>query len=152
MAKSTFAYVTYVRTTPEKLWNGLTSTEFLKRCWMGAIIESDWKVDSPWRATSPEGTIFDSGVIIESIPQKRLVLQWQNEWNPEFKAEGNSYCVYEIEPVGTSVKLTITHSIDRSDSMFIASVSTAWPMLASNLKSLLETGEAVLVANPRHAN
>jgi uncharacterized protein YndB with AHSA1/START domain len=152
MAASTFVYVTYIRTTPEKLWHALTSTEFLKRCWLGTSIESDWKAGSPWRATSPDGTLFDSGEVLESIPQKRLAITWRNEWQPGFNAEGVSRCVYEIEPSGGSVKLTLTHSLERPDSPFIASVSGAWPMVMSNCKSLLETGEAVLVANPRHAH
>jgi uncharacterized protein YndB with AHSA1/START domain len=152
MAKSTFVYVTYIRTTPEKLWRALTTTEILKRWWMGTSIESDWMVGSPWRATSPDGSLLDSGEVLESVPQKRLVIKWLNEWKPEFKAEGYSHCVYEIEPMGMSLKFTITHSIERSDSKFIATVSGAWPMCVSNLKSLLETGEVALADNPRHTH
>jgi len=152
MAQSIFVYETYIRSTPEKLWQALTTAELLKRCWMGASIESDWKVGSPWRAMSPDGSVFDSGEIIESVSEKRLVMKWRNEWKPEFKIEGYSLCAYEIEAAGASVKFTITHSIERADSKFIASVSPAWPMVASNLKSLLETGEVALVDNPRHTN
>lgn len=152
MAQSIFVYETYIRSTPEKLWQALTTTELLKRCWMGASIESDWKVGSPWGATSADGTVFDSGEILESVSQKRLVMKWRNEWKPEFKAEGDSHCIYEIEPVGKAVKFTITHSIERPQSKFIASVTPAWPMVMSNLKSLLETGEVALVDNPRHAH
>ena len=152
MAKSTFAYVTYIRTTPEKLWNALTTTEFLNRCWMGTSIKSDWKVGSPWRATFPDGSLLDSGEILDSVPQKRLVFKWRTEWKPEFKAEGHSHCVYGIEPSGMSVRVTITHSIERSDSKFLEWVSCAWPMVMSNLKSLLETGEVALVDNARHTN
>jgi uncharacterized protein YndB with AHSA1/START domain len=152
MAQSIFVYETYIRTTPEKLWQALTTTELLKQYWMGGRMESDWKVGSPWCATTRDGRVFDSGEILESVPQDRLVIKWRNEWKPEFKAEGYSHCLYKIEPVGMSVKFTITHSIERADSQFIASVSGAWPMVASNLKSLLETGEVALVDNPRHAN
>jgi len=152
MAKSTFVYVTYIRSTPEKLWNALTTSGFLNRCWMGASIKSDWKVGSPWTATSQDGSLFDSGEILESVSEKRLVFKWRNEWKPEFKAEGYSHCVYEIEPMGMSVRFTMTHSIERSDSKFLESVSGAWPMVMSNLKSLLETGEVALVDNPRHTH
>lgn len=152
MAQSTFVYETYIRSTPEQLWEALTTTESLKRCWMGASIESDWKVGSAWRAKSAEGNVFDSGEIVESVPQRRLVMKWRNEWKPEFKAEGDSRCAYEIEPLGMAVKVTITHSIERPDSKFIASVTPAWPMVMSNLKSLLETGGVTLVENPRHAH
>jgi uncharacterized protein YndB with AHSA1/START domain len=152
MTQSIFVYETYIRSTPDKLWQALTTSELLKRCWMGASIESDWKVGSHWRATSPEGSVFDSGEILESVPQRRLVMNWRNEWKPEFKAEGDSHCIYEIEPLGMAVKFTITHSIERPDSKFIASVAPAWPMVMSNLKSLLETGGVTLVENPRHAH
>ena len=82
----------------------------------------------------------------------RLVVKSRNEGRPEFKAEGYSNSVYEIEPVGASVKLAITHSIERPDSPFIAPVSHAWSMVVSNLKSLLETGEVALIDRPRHTN
>ncbi|SRR5579871_619585 len=150
MAKSTFVHETYIRTTPEKLWSTLTTTDSLKRVWMGTRIESDWKVGSPWRAISPEGTLYDSGEVVESIPNQKLAFKWVNEWVPDFKAEGYSLCQYEMEPVGEAVKLTITHSAERPDSKFIAAVTGAWPMVASNIKSLLETGKVVLVDNPRH--
>jgi uncharacterized protein YndB with AHSA1/START domain len=119
---------------------------------MGAIFESDWNVGSPWRTSFPDGSLADSGEIIESVPGKRLAITWQNEWKPEFKTEGYSRCLYEIEPIGEAVKLTVTHSMEKSDSKFISSVSGAWPMCMSNLKSLLETGEIALLDNPRHAD
>lgn len=148
MTKSAFVYVIYIRTTPENLWHALTDVEFIKQYHMGYTIESDWKVGSPWRTTSSDGSLSDSGEIIESVLQKRLVIHWRNERYPEFKAEGYSRCVYEIEPMGTSVKFTITHSIERPDSKFIAAVSGAWPLLVSNLKSLLETGKVAFVDKP----
>jgi hypothetical protein len=64
-----------------------------------------------------------------------------------FKAEGHSSCVYEIEPTAASTRLTLTHSIERPDSKFIGAVSEGWPMVISNLKSLLETGDVALVYN-----
>jgi hypothetical protein len=119
---------------------------------MGYSVESDWKVGSPWRTVSPDGSLSDSGEILESIPNKRLAIKSRNEGRPEFKAEGDSRFVYEMEPVGASVKLAISHSIERSGSAFIAAVSHAWPMVVSNLKSLLETGEVALVDRPRQTD
>ncbi len=150
--KSAFVYVTYIRTTPEEVWKAITSAHVLKQCWLGSSIESDWKVGSSWKATSPDGTLFDAGEVLESVPQRVLAFNWRNEWVPEFKAEGYSHCVYDIEPVGATVRFRVTHSIAQSDSKFIASVAGAWPMVASNLKSILETGEAALVDNPRHTH
>jgi uncharacterized protein YndB with AHSA1/START domain len=75
-----------------------------------------------------------------------LVIRWRHEKNPELKAEGDSLCTIELEPIGTAVKLSITHTIEREPSTFIAAVSGGWPKILSNLKSLLETGSTVLSA------
>jgi uncharacterized protein YndB with AHSA1/START domain len=149
MAKSTFNYVTYIRTTPEKLWHALTTTDLIKLYWFGGSLESDWRAGSTWRMYF-HGSLMDSGEILESISQRRLVLRWINEWKPEFKEEGNSQCVYEIAPIEASVRFSITHSIERLNSKFIEAVSEGWPMVISNLKSLLETGEVALVNHPGH--
>jgi len=87
---------------------------------------------------------MDGGEIVESEPPRRLVIRWQNQFKPELKAEGESQCTMELEPSGTAVKLSITHSIEREPSKFIVAVSGGWPKVISNLKSLLETGSAVL--------
>ncbi len=107
-------------------------------------VESERQVGSAWRMYA-DGSLMDSGEILEGVSQKRLAMSWLNEWKPEFKAEGHSRCVYEIEPMGACAKLTLTHSIERPDSSFIAAVSQGWPMVISNLKSLLETGDVALV-------
>ena len=73
-----------------------------------------------------------------------MSLRWQNEWKPEFKAEGPGRCTIELEPTGSAAELTITHEIDRSESRLITAVSGGWPKVISNLKSLLETGSTVL--------
>jgi uncharacterized protein YndB with AHSA1/START domain len=144
MNKSEFVYVTYIKTTPEKLWNAITNAEFMKQYWFGTYCESDWKAGSPWKMVSDTGKIYDAGEIIESDPPKRLVIKWQNEWKPELKAEGYSHCTFEIEPQGKATKLTVIHAIDRKPSKLIEAVSGGWPKILSNLKSLLETGQVVL--------
>ena len=93
---------------------------------------------------SGDGRITDAGEIIEAEPPRRLVIRWQNQHRPELKAEGDSICTMELEPAGTAVKFTITHTIEREPSKFIAAVSGGWPAILSNLKSLLETGTIVL--------
>jgi len=142
--ESRFVYVTYIRTTPERLWEALTTVEFMKQYWFGMHCESQWTAGSPWRLVSGEGQILDSGEIIEAEPPRRLVIRWQHQNKPELKAEGESQCVMELEPVGTSVKLSITHTIKLESSKLIEAVSGGWPKILSNLKSLLETGTAAL--------
>jgi uncharacterized protein YndB with AHSA1/START domain len=142
MARSTFVYVSYIRTTPEKLWSALTDAEFMKQYWFGVHGESQWTAGSSWHLVSGDGQIMDAGEIVEADPPRRLVIRWQNQ-KPELKAEGESLCTMELEPSGTAVKLSITHTIEREPSKFIEAVSGGWPKVISNLKSLLETGSAV---------
>jgi uncharacterized protein YndB with AHSA1/START domain len=137
MARSTFVYVTYIRTTPEKLWSALTDAEYMKQYWFGIHCESRWTAGSPWKMVSGEGRILDAGQIVEADPPRRLVIRWQHQNKPELKAEGDSLCTMELE-------LSITHTIEREPSNFIVAVSGGWPKILSNLKSLLETGSSVL--------
>jgi len=146
--KSSFVYVTYIRTTPEELWTALTTTEFMRKYWFGKSFESDWKTGSAWRLVFPDGRIADTGDIIELDRPRRIVLSWRNEFRPELAAEGQTRCAIELEPQDGAVKLTISHTIERADSQFIAAVSGGWPLILSNLKSLLEIGQVVLSEPP----
>lgn len=145
MTRSTFVYVTYIRTTPEKLWAALTDAEFMKQYWFGMHCESQWTPGSSWKLVSGDGMrVYDAGSIIEADPPRRLVIRWQHQERPELKAEGESLCTMELQADGAAVKLSITHTIDREHSKFIEAVSGGWPKILSNLKSLLETGSIVL--------
>src|SRR5438045_9067556 len=99
---------------------------------------------SPWALKFEDGRTADAGEILEAVPGKRLSIRWRNEFKPELKAEGWSLCTMEIELVDEAVKLTVTHSMEREGSKFIDAVSSGWPQVLSNLKSLLETGSVVL--------
>ena len=142
--KSSFVYVTYIRTTQTELWAALTTSEFMKKYWFGMNFETDWKVGSPWKLIFPDGRIADTGEIVELDRPRRLVLRWRNEFRPELAAEGYARCSIELEPQDGAVKLTISHSIERADSKLIEAVSGGWPRILSNLKSLLETGQIIL--------
>jgi uncharacterized protein YndB with AHSA1/START domain len=145
MARSVFVYVTYIRTTPEKLWSALTEdVEFMKQYWFGVHCESQWSTGSSWKMVHPDGRILDAGEIVEAESPKRLVIRWRHQDKPELKAEGASLCTMELEPSGSAVKLSITHTIEREPSKLIEAVSGGWPKVISNLKSLLETGSTVL--------
>ena len=144
MARSTYVYVTYIRTTPEKLWAALTDAEYMKQYWFGMHCESQWTAGSSWKMVSGDGQIFDDGQILEAEPQRRLVIRWRHRIKPELNVEGDSQCTMELEQSGTAVKLCITHTIERDPSKFIDAVSGGWPKVLSNLKSLLETGSIAL--------
>ncbi len=148
--RSHFVYVTFIRTTPAKLWAALTDPEFVRQYWFGTTVVCDWKKGSPWKMVGRDGSLMDSGEILEIDPPRRMVIRWRNEWKPELKAEGPSRCTIELVPVDDSVKLTITHEIDRADSPFIAAVSAGWPRILSNLKSLIETGAIAVTSHPGH--
>lgn len=145
MAKSTFVYVTYIRTTQQRLWSALTTDrEFMQQYWFGIHCDSAWTKGSAWRMVRSDGSVCDAGEIVESEPPHRLVIRWQHQDRPELKAEGLSLCTMQLETVGPAVKLSITHSIERDASKFIEAVSGGWPKILSNLKSLLETGTIAL--------
>jgi uncharacterized protein YndB with AHSA1/START domain len=143
MARSTFVYVTYIRTTQEKLWVALTDPDFMKQYWFGMHCESLWTAGSPWKLVSSNGQVFDSGEILEAEPPRRMVIRWLNQ-KPELKAEGDSICTIELEPSSTAIKLTITHIIEREPSKLIEAVAGGWPKILSNLKSLLESGSIAI--------
>jgi uncharacterized protein YndB with AHSA1/START domain len=145
MAKSTFVYVSVIRTTPEKLWSALTDDgEFMKQYWFGSICESQWTAGSAWKMTNSDGKVLVEGEIVEAIRPRLLVIRWTRDSKPDFADEVPSLCVMELEPVASAVKLTITHSIEREPSRLIGEVSKGWPLIISNLKSLLETGAIAL--------
>jgi uncharacterized protein YndB with AHSA1/START domain len=140
MNKPSFVYVTYIRTTPEKLWRALIEPEFTRQYWFEARQESEWTPGASWRMTVPDGRVIDSGEVLEIEPLRRLVLAWRHELDPELRAEGYSRMTYLLEPQGDVVKLTVMHEIDVPDSKFISAVSNGWPQILASLKSLLETG------------
>ena len=148
MPNSSFVYVIFIKTTPEKLWTALTEPEFTRKYWYGVTQESAWQSGSTWKMMFEDGRVADTGEIVEIDPPRRMVIKWRNEFRPELKEEGYSRCVIEIEKMENVAKLTISHSMAKDNSKFIEAVSGGWPMILSNLKSLLETGEVMMPVRP----
>ncbi len=156
--KPEFAYTTYIRTTPEQLWRGLTDPAFTRRYW-GLALESDWKAGSAVTVQLDRSnvTVADPAqVVLESDPYRRLSYTWHTftpEWaaaydiseehRAKFAAEPRSTVTFEIEPMGDYVRLTVVHDGFEPGSAVLAGVSQGWPMLMSSLKSLLETGDVL---------
>lgn len=140
MDRPKFVYVTYIRTTPEKLWRALIEPEFTRQYWVATWQESEWQAGTSWRLMIPDGRIGDSGAVMEIDPPRRLVLSWRVELKPEMRAEGFSRVTYELQEEGDMVKLTLVQEIDKRASKVIEEMSTGWPLLLASLKSLLETG------------
>jgi uncharacterized protein YndB with AHSA1/START domain len=143
MAESEFVYVTYIRTTPEKLWRALLEPEFTRQYWMGTVQECEWKPGASWKIVFPDGRLADSGEVVEIDPPRKLVLKWKHELFPELTGEGFSRMTYTLEPQGDMVKLTLLHEMDKRESKFIKAVGGGWPIIIASLKSLLETGESL---------
>lgn len=143
----TFVYVTYIRTSLQKLWQALIDPEFTRLYWAGCWQQSTWEPGAQWTLNIPDGRVGDSGRVLEIDKPRLLVLEWRNEFRPELRLEGYSRCTFELETskgvLEEMVKLTVTHSMAREKSKFIEAVSNGWPVILSSLKSLLETGESL---------
>jgi uncharacterized protein YndB with AHSA1/START domain len=144
MRKPEFVYVTYIETTPEKLWQALTDSEFSRRYWFGTDVVSDWKVGSPF-ALVMSGTATDVGEILEADPPRRLSYSFRHVLNDELRNERPSKVVFTIEPHGQLVKLTLTHEDFAEGSKLLDGISKGWPAIMSSLKSLLESGTALVI-------
>jgi uncharacterized protein YndB with AHSA1/START domain len=142
--KPEFVYVTYIETTPEKLWEALTSSEFSRRYWFNSDVKSDWKVGSPFELVM-NGTTTDVGEILEADPPRRLSYSFRHVLNEDLRGEPPSKVVFKIERHGKFVKLMLTHEGFAEGSKLLDGVSKGWPAILSSLKSMLETGTALAI-------
>jgi uncharacterized protein YndB with AHSA1/START domain len=138
MSKPEFVYVTYIETTPEKLWHALTDGDFTERYWFGARLESDWKVGSRF-AMVRDGTVGDAGEVLECDPPRRLSYTFVN-LSERYRDERPARATFVLEPYGKLVKLTLTHEGFDQGSRMLPAISKGWPAILSSLKSILETG------------
>jgi len=163
MEQTQFVYATYIRTTPERLWQALTDPTFTRRYW-GAGLHSDWQVGSPvlWQEGPDDEPRDRDVVVLEAVPYRRLsytwpppqqhhaeLFGWSAERLAELQREPRSHVRFELEPVGDAVKLTVIHDGFAPGSALLEAVSGrteqtgGWPELLANLKTLLETGDTM---------
>jgi uncharacterized protein YndB with AHSA1/START domain len=132
----------YIKTTPERLWEAITSSEMRRRYNFGAAVESDWSPGSHYETVHPDAPgILSEGVNLEVEPPRRLVQSYRALWSDDVKREGTSRVTWEIEAVGDSCRLTVTH--DELPERAPSALYGGWPMILSGLKTLLETGETL---------
>jgi uncharacterized protein YndB with AHSA1/START domain len=144
MRKPEFVYVTYIETTPERLWQALTSSESSKRYWFNTEVKSDWKVGSPF-ALVMNGTTTDVGEVLEFDPPRRLSYTFHHVLSEAARKERPTKVVFNLEPSGKLVKLTLTHEGFEVDSVILDGISRGWPAILSSLKSMLESGTALAI-------
>jgi uncharacterized protein YndB with AHSA1/START domain len=144
MKRPTFVYVTYIATTPEKVWRALVDSEMTRNYWARHDNVSDWKPGSRWTHQDADNpTLVDVvGIVIESSPPRRLVLSWANPSDEQNRAR-HSRVTFDIEPMMDAVRLTVTHDELEADSPMLHGISKGWPFVLSSLKTLLETGRAL---------
>jgi uncharacterized protein YndB with AHSA1/START domain len=130
----------YIKATPERVWEAITDPEMRATYNFGTRQETDWKPGSRYEMTHPgAGVLLGEGENLEVDPPRRLVQSFTALWSDEVKAEGTSRITWEIEPVGDSCHVRVTHDELREGAN--GELYGGWPMILSGLKTLLETGE-----------
>jgi uncharacterized protein YndB with AHSA1/START domain len=143
MTKPDYVYTTYIKTTPEKLWDAITNPEFTRQYWGGLENVSDWKKGSQWQhiARDEKDPVYITGRVLESDRPRRLVLTWAD---PD-QLSDESRVTFAIEPMQDTVRLIVTHGGFKSDSTMAPKIAEGWPRVLSSMKSFLETGQGINV-------
>jgi uncharacterized protein YndB with AHSA1/START domain/DNA-binding transcriptional ArsR family regulator len=131
----------YIKTTPERLWEAITDPKMRAKYSFGVETSSDWTPGSSYKASIPGVIEIAAGENLEVDPPRRLVQSFNALWSDDVKAAGTSRVTWEIEPVGDSCQLTVTHDELPDDAN--PELYGGWPMILSGLKTLLETGETL---------
>lgn len=138
-------YITYIRTTPQKVWDALTQSAFTKQFFFGRTVESDWKQGSAWRLVMEDGKTDVAGKVLISDPPRKLQVTWVVEWL-DGAPKDPAIITYDIAQAGDLVKLTMTQHTDaKIPRKFLEGGKQGWAAILSSLKSLLETGEALTI-------
>jgi len=136
-----FVYVTYIISTPEKVFEAITKPDIARRYWAHENI-SDWRPGSKWEHADAAGNVKIAGKVIDCTPPKRLVITWANPSAFSDPAK-HSRVSFDVAPFDGMVRLTVTHDELEPGSKMAADISGGWPRVLSSLKSFLETGQAL---------
>ena len=137
-------FTTFIRATPEAIWQALTDADFTTRYWYGSTIHSEWAAGDPWELRV-NGQAGITGEVLEADPPRRLAMTYRQVWGGGDDAP--SRVTFEIEESGPGVqKLTLVHETEPGSGTHIAEVAAGWPFILAGLKTLLETGEPLTPA------
>lgn len=149
MSDERFVYVTYIASTPDKVWTALLESDVTRKYWGGHVNvpTSGWKKGSQWKhiADSGNGTVRVVGEVLEIVPQRRLVLSWSD---PDLAGDKSKQTrvAMDIEMADDKVRLTVVHDELYPD--MARRITYGWPLVLSSLKSYLETGRALMIFAP----
>src|SRR3984885_3893899 len=144
--KPTTVYTIYIASTPERVWKALTSAELSRQYFFGNAVEVDLKVGGAFMVRAPDGSLHIGGKVYECDPPRKLTVTFNVNWPALIEKLGPTLVTYEIEPAGDAVRLPMTEAHDRPISDDIPSGGRqGWPAILSSLKTLIETGEALLI-------
>ena len=139
-------YTIYIASTPEKVWEALTSADFSRKYFFGNAVEIDLKVGGAYIVRTPDGAVHISGEVVECAPYSKLSFTFNVNWPELIERLGPTLVTYDIEPAGDTVRLTMTESHDRPlNNDILSGGRQGWPAILSSLKSLLETGEPLVI-------
>jgi uncharacterized protein YndB with AHSA1/START domain len=149
MNSAQFVYVTYINTTPEKVWAALIDNEMIKQYWSRHKNMSDWKVGSTWLHQDYDSGATDiEGKVVEVEAPRRLVLTWAGA-NEDLRNEKPSRVTFDIRSFLDVVRLTLTHDELEAGSKMFEGIAAGWPVVLSSLKTLLETGRPLEMTTKR---
>jgi uncharacterized protein YndB with AHSA1/START domain len=144
--KPTTVYTIYIASTPEKVWQALTTAEFSRQYFFGNAVEVDLRVGGAFIVRAGDGSLHIGGEVFECDPPRKLTVTFNVNWPALIERLGPTLVTYEIEPAGNAVRLTMTESHDRPiDDDILSGGRQGWPAIISSLKSLLETGEPLTI-------
>ena len=145
--KPTTVYTIYIASTPEQVWQALTSAEFSRKYFFGFAVEAELRAGGAFVVRTPDDSVHIDGEVIECAAPHRLTVTWNVNWPGLLEKLGVTLVTYEIEQAGHAVRLTMTEAHDRPiDDDILSGGRSGWPAILSSLKSLLETGTALDIA------
>ena len=144
-------YEIYIRTTPERLWQAITDGELTKQYYYDSEVRSDLRVGSPFRYHAADDSLLLDGEILEIDPPRRLVTTFSAVWSPDVASDPPSRITYEIEPMGAACRLRMIHDGFDAETATYREVAGGWSPILSGLKTLLETGEPLVIGEPAAA-